>query len=207
MKSSQQYAIALLAAFAVAAAVYVLQSGQASDIKQTAADPADEGSSSGRGDQEPADFAERGRGDLEKQRRMGIYHFNEGNKFLREGDWGEAVRNYKMALHHDPEKPEFYVNLSTAYLRIKDYDQARQTLETLRGKEPDNPMLFYNLACYYALTSQTGPGLEALQKAAALGFNDFQEIKTDPDLANLRKDPEFADWIQTLSSSNGRGPL
>ncbi|MFQ5717711.1 MAG: tetratricopeptide repeat protein [Nitrospinales bacterium] len=205
MKSSKQYAIALVAAFAVAAAVYALKPGHNPDTKQTASAPADEGSSSDSGRQEPADFAEHDHGDPEKQRRMGIYHFNEGNKFLREGDWGEAVRNYKMALHHDPEKPEFYVNLSTAYLRIKDYDQARQTLETLRGKNPDNPMLFYNLACYYALTTQTGPGLETLQKAVALGFEDFQEIKTDPDLANLRKDPKFAEWIQTVSSNSGRG--
>ena len=36
----------------------------------------------------------------ESQKRMGIYHYNEGNKFLRQNKITAAIDNYKMALHH-----------------------------------------------------------------------------------------------------------
>lgn len=146
----------------------------------------------------PAVQPEHDHGDPEKQRRMGIYHYNEGNKLLRERKWEEAVDNYKMALHHDPELFEASVNLSTAYLQGKKLDPAHTILTTLQKKNPGNPLVFYNLACYYALKVQIGPSLEALRKAVTLGYKDFQAIQTDPDLENLRKDPKFAAWIKTL---------
>lgn len=135
-------------------------------------------------------------GDPEKQKRMGIHHYNEGNKFLREKESREAIRNYKMALHHAPDFLEASINLSTAYLQGKMFDEAHATLQTLQKKNPENPLIFYNLACYYALTAQTDPSLQALQKAVALGYKDFKTIKTDPDLENLRKDPKFTEWIE-----------
>ncbi|MFQ5672503.1 MAG: tetratricopeptide repeat protein [Nitrospinales bacterium] len=147
----------------------------------------------GRDHEKPPEFDH---SDPENQRRMGIYHYNEGNKFLRKNDPLEAIRNYKMALHHSPDFPEASINLTTAYLQAKQFDEAHKVLQTLQEKNPKNPMLFYNLACYYSLTSKADASLEALQKAVALGYKDFRSIRSDPDLATLRKDPKFTAWIK-----------
>jgi len=131
-----------------------------------------------------------------KNRRMGIYHFNEGNKFLASGEWDEAVRNYKMALHHDAEIHEVYTNLSTAYLKSQRYDEAYQTLQILKEKTPENPLLHYNLACHFALTDKLDDSFAALNEAVKFGFKDFGEIESDPDLENLRKDPRYVEWVR-----------
>lgn len=152
----------------------------------------------GAGDKKPAPSHENGHNDPEKNKRMGFYHYNEGNKALKENRLDEAVRNYKMALTHDRDIQEVYVNLSSAYLRMKSYDSAYSTLKTLEEKTPASPTLFYNYACYYSLTGQIEAGLTALRKATELGYKNVEEIKRDPDLENLRKDPKFAEWIKTV---------
>lgn len=136
--------------------------------------------------------------DPEKNRRMGIFHFNEGNKYLRQGKWEDAVKNYEMALHHNKEFQETYINLSTTYLRAKKYDEALKTLRSLEKINASHPLLHYNLACYYSLTKQPKASLDSLKKAVDLGYKEFQEIQTDPDLENLRNETEFQKWFQEL---------
>jgi predicted Zn-dependent protease len=130
--------------------------------------------------------------------RRPIFHYNEGNKFLTKGDWKEAVGNYKMALHHDPDLNAVYINMSNAYLKGQQYEEAKKTLDTFKVKSPENPHLHYNLACYYSLTHQEAASLEALQKSIHLGYKNPDEAQSDPDLANLRQTTEFQQWVKTL---------
>ena len=134
----------------------------------------------------------------EKEQRMAIFHYNEGNKFLNQGNWKEAVANYKMALHHDKSLQEVYINMSNAYLKGKQYEEAKKTLDSLKVMAPKNPHLFYNLACYYSLTHRESASLEALQQAFRLGYKNREQSLTDPDLVNLRRTPEYQQWVKNL---------
>ncbi len=136
--------------------------------------------------------------DPEKEHRMAIYHYNEGNKFLSQDDWQEAVRNYKMALHHDKALNEVYINMSNAYLKGQQYEEAKKILDTFKAQAPDHPHLYYNLACYYSLTHQEAASLAALKKSIQLGYPQRGDVHTDPDLENLRQTSEFKKWVKTL---------
>ena len=136
--------------------------------------------------------------DPENNRRMGIFHFNEGNKSLQLGNFDAAVKNYEMALRHNPKSQESFINLSTTYLKAKDYDKALSTLQSLEKINPSHPLLHYNLACYYSLTEHTRDSLDSLKKAVQSGYKNFQEIKTDPDLENLRRDAAYREWMQSM---------
>ncbi len=136
--------------------------------------------------------------DPENNRRMGIFHFNEGNKSLKQGNFDEAVKNYEMALHHNPQSQESFINLSTAYLKAKDYDKALNTLQSLEKINSNHPLLHYNLACYYSLTERTKESLDSLKKSVQSGYENHQEIKTDPDLENLRQDAAYLEWIPSM---------
>jgi len=136
------------------------------------------------------------------QKRMGIYHYNEGNKFLKQNNWEEAIKNYKMALRHNKSFDETYINLSTAYLIGKQFEAALKTLNALQAINPKHPLLHYNLACYYSLTEKIALGLESLEFAVANGFNNIQILKRDPDLENLRHDPKFKKLQKSLLAKN-----
>ena len=140
--------------------------------------------------------------DPEAQKRMGIHHYNEGNKFLKQNNWEEAISNYEMALHHNKNFDEAYVNLSTAYLAGKQFEASLKTLSILQTINPKHPLLHYNLACYYALTGNIALGVESLKQATANGFRNLQTLKTDPDLENLRHNPQFKELQKSLSAKN-----
>jgi len=127
----------------------------------------------------------------ETQKRMSIYHYNQGNKFLKKNKPEEAIRNYKMALHHNKSFEEAYINLSTAYLRKKNFILSEKTLNTLESINPKHPLLHYNFACYYSLVGNIPEGIKSLNLAISYGFKNYQNLEIDPDIDNLRKNPQF----------------
>lgn len=135
----------------------------------------------------------------EKEKRMGIFHYNEGNKSFKEGRFDEAIGNYKKALHHNKTFKEAAINLSTAYMKNLNFDKALETLEVGIALDSTNPHIHYNYACYYSLTGQPKASMEKLQEAIRLGFTNYKQIETDPDLEKLRQSPEFK--IEALTSN------
>jgi tetratricopeptide (TPR) repeat protein len=127
----------------------------------------------------------------EKEKRMGIFHYNEGNESFKDGRFKEAIDNYKKALHHNKTLKEAVINLSTAYMKNLNFDEALETLNMGIALDSTNPHIHYNYACYYSLTGQPKASMEKLQKAIRLGFTNFKQIETDPDLEKLRQSPEF----------------
>jgi tetratricopeptide (TPR) repeat protein len=134
----------------------------------------------------------------EKERRMGIFHYNEGNKFYQEGNFSEAIIRYKKALHHNKGFKEAMINLSTTYLKNKMFDEALETLQVGQQKFPKVALIDYNLACYYSLTEKMEPGLSALQQAVTKGYKQFQQMESDPDLYNLRQSSEYKAWKKKM---------
>ena len=133
----------------------------------------------------------------EAQNRMGIYHYNEGNKFLKQNKIEDAIKNYKMALHHNEYFEEAYINLSTAYLNKKSFKLSLKTLKILESINPKHPLLHYNFSCYYSLLGNIPKGIESLKQAISHGFKNHQILKTDPDIKNLRQNPQFRE-LQSL---------
>ena len=134
----------------------------------------------------------------ERERRMGIFHYNEGNKFFKERNFAEAIIRYEKALHHHKGFKEATINLSTAYMKNKRFDKALETLQAGQKKFPEDPLIDYNLACYYSLTENLEPGLSALQKAVEKGYKQFKQMEADPDLNNLRQSGEYQAWKKKI---------
>ena len=137
---------------------------------------------------------------IDKEKRMGIFHYNEGNKNFKGGQYKEAITNYKKALHHNKTFKEATINLSTAYMKNSNFEEALKTLEKGMVLDSKNPHIYYNYACYYSLTGQPAASLENLKTAIQFGFNNFKQIEIDPDLEKLRQSPEFKRWA--LTSNN-----
>ncbi|MDA0691840.1 MAG: tetratricopeptide repeat protein [Nitrospinae bacterium] len=153
-------------------------------------------------DHEHSEGSDSDHSDPENIKRMAIFHFNEGNKSLRQEKWEDAEKNYQKALRHNREFQETYINLSTTYFRAKKFDEALKTLQELEQINASNPLLHYNLACYYSLTNQPEASLDALKNAVGFGYKNFQEIQTDPDLESLRTKAGFKAWFLSIQSKS-----
>ena len=140
----------------------------------------------------------------ERERRMAIFHYNEGNKFYKEKNYTEAVILYTKALHHNKKFKEALINLSTAYMRTMVFEKALKTLQAGQSQFPQEPLFDYNFACYHSLRKDLVSGLFALKQAVKKGFKQFKRIENDPDLINLRQLEEYKKWMEKVSSERAK---
>jgi tetratricopeptide (TPR) repeat protein len=94
-------------------------------------------------------------------------------------------------LAKDPDNIELLVQIGDLYSRRGDIEKSLGVDLKLVALCPQEKVFHYNLACSYSLRSEFDSALLALEKAFLLGYDDVEQLQTDADLANLRKDPRF----------------
>lgn len=89
--------------------------------------------------------------------------------------------------------------LAMVYLRIRKDKEAIGLLTRAVNYAPFFDNAYYNLACAYACLGDIGKGLDSLEKAVELGYDDLGWIQRDGDLKNLRNTPRYQRLIQKLA--------
>lgn len=67
--------------------------------------------------------------------------------------------------------------------------------------QPENSTAHYNLACSLALSERPLDALAALRKAVALGYDDFEWMRQDPDLKPIAHDPNFQEILLSVKAA------
>ena len=70
-----------------------------------------------------------------------------------------------------------------------------QAQEKALQLSPDDPLMYYNAACSYARMNETKLAINALKNSVAKGLEDYEWIKRDTDLENIRKEPEYLELM------------
>jgi tetratricopeptide (TPR) repeat protein len=91
----------------------------------------------------------------------------------------------------DPGYADALQVLGDDYTRRGRHAEGLKIDEHLVKLRPADPMAHYNLACSYSLTNRIDLAALALEKALRLGYRDFKWLAEDPDLENLRQDPQY----------------
>ena len=126
----------------------------------------DEHSHSHDGEADPHD-------DPEKNRLMGNFHNNEGIEAASKEQWEEAIRNFKMALHHIKDSEKALINMSTSYLKLGKYDEALKTLKELEAitARPSPAPLQPGLLPFSTRRNSRQPaGIEKIYRTRVPGF-------------------------------------
>ena len=90
-----------------------------------------------------------------------------------------------------PEWTELLTVLAEGYTAVGQYEKGLELDRRLARLKPRSPVVHYNLACSLSLVGAADESLEALVRAIHLGYNDFDHMRVDPDLENVRRDPRF----------------
>jgi adenylate cyclase len=69
--------------------------------------------------------------------------------------------------------------------------QGRAEIQKVLEQSPDDPLILYATACYEAMFGEKRVALDLLQRALTAGYLNFEYIRRDPDLKNLRNEPEY----------------
>jgi tetratricopeptide (TPR) repeat protein len=133
---------------------------------------------------------------IEKNPDDPVLYLEMGNIFLARGKFSKATAEFKKALAIEPGFAAAQYNLALAYAAGEQYDRALEAFNYMLELQPDNPNTFYNIAAMYALQNKVEESIDWLKKAIARGYQNWQLIKTDKDLENIRNSAAYKDLVK-----------
>ncbi len=108
---------------------------------------------------------------------------------------------YEQLVQRYPNFVDALTALGEAYTRRGWYEKGLAVDQQLAQLKASDAVTWYNLACSYSLLGRLDEALESLRRAVSLGYDDFEYLMKDPDLANVRRVPTFRQLIKLLVSS------
>ncbi len=106
----------------------------------------------------------------------------------------------RQAARVNPGDPEVLSSLGNLLTTAGQYQEGLEVDMDLSRICPEDPLVHYNLACSLSLLQRTDEALAAIERAFGLGYVDVTFMMSDPDLANLRDHPRFAEFVERMSS-------
>lgn len=98
---------------------------------------------------------------------------------------------FESILRRDPKYTEVIELLGGLYTKAGRISDGLKMDRKLVRLLPQNATAHYNLACSLALLKRRPDALRSLRQAVALGYDDIDWMTQDPDLDDLKGDPEF----------------
>lgn len=98
---------------------------------------------------------------------------------------------FEQLLKKKPDFIQALTALGNAYTQRGDYKKGLEIDLHLSRLRQDDSTVHYNLACSYSLLGELDMAFSTLKKAIDLGYDDFEHLRRDPDLENLKKDERF----------------
>lgn len=121
---------------------------------------------------------------------------------LYEEDLDFEIDFFEKVLTDNPDYTEALIQLGSAYAKKGLLNKSLVIDKKLIGLQPNDPFAYYNLSCNYSLMGKKKLALDALEKAVNLGYYDYDHLKNDPDLDNIRRSLRFRKILWKLLHLN-----
>jgi tetratricopeptide (TPR) repeat protein len=83
-----------------------------------------------------------------------------------------------------------------AFVADKQYEKALKAFKKMAALQPDNANTYYNIAAMYALQNNVEESIAWLKKAIDMGYSNWDLIKTDKDLENIRDSEDYRQLLK-----------
>jgi len=105
----------------------------------------------------------------------------------------EACRRY---LHSFPSEARAHILLATSYAWLNARSEALAEGKVAAELSAKDPVMMYNLACLYSLLNEKDEAVHWLSESIRYGRRDFEWMKRDPELANIRNHPGYQSLLR-----------
>jgi len=113
-------------------------------------------------------------------------HYILGNQYYKRRDFDKSINQYQKALSIHPDAVPVLNNLAMVYMAKRDYEKAVSVFGRIADLQPDNASVYYNIACMYSIQNKTKESMDSLKMAIEKGYDNWEHIKADKDLKNIR---------------------
>jgi tetratricopeptide (TPR) repeat protein len=118
----------------------------------------------------------------------------------REQGLENRIASLEKKLAGNPRDGKSLHDIAVAYSVKGDLDFSLKYLNRLVEIQPDNPDNYYNIACVYAKKNKVGESVSWMEKAIKKGFKNYDLIRKDPDLENIRNTAFIRDILKSSES-------
>jgi serine/threonine protein kinase/tetratricopeptide (TPR) repeat protein len=106
----------------------------------------------------------------------------------------EGVYSRYISQHPDDSRARMFFALDLALLGKN--DEAKKEAARAIELNPTDPLMQYNAACFYSNIGEKNLAIDTLKNAMTAGYQDYEWIKRDSDLDNIRNEPKFMELMQ-----------
>jgi serine/threonine protein kinase/Flp pilus assembly protein TadD len=94
-----------------------------------------------------------------------------------------------LAQHPDDARSHMYYAIDLSH--VDRVEEAKQEAVKALELSPGDSLMMYNAACFYARIGERKIAVDSLRNSIAAGLEDYEWIKRDPDLENIREEPGY----------------
>jgi Flp pilus assembly protein TadD len=116
---------------------------------------------------------------------------NARDSNIRQENIENAINEFSLAIQKDPNYADAYSHRAVAYMQQKKFNKAQEDLKQAKELAPQNAAIRYNFASLHSLKGDVDLALDEIDAALTRGFADYDALRKDPDLDNVRRHPEF----------------
>lgn len=119
------------------------------------------------------------------------------------GQWKQKLLEESKSFSKTPK--DIYTEnykLGLKYHKSGDYDNAISYFQKCLDTNIDCQLVFYNLACVYSITNDIEKSLQYFRWSFERGYYSWNFIVVDPDLVNIKENPEFVEIIRKMIDLN-----
>ena len=103
---------------------------------------------------------------------------------------------YNRYLLKHPDDARAHQFFALTLLDYGNIDEAKNEAAKAIELNPTDPLMQYNAACFYSNVGEKNLAIETLKNAMAAGYQDYEWIKRDSDLDNIRNEPKFIELMR-----------
>lgn len=103
---------------------------------------------------------------------------------------------FPQYLLRQPEDARARMFYAIHLVRAERYEEAKSEAAKAIELNPNDALMMYNASCFYSRLGEVDLAVKAFKNAIAAGFGNFEWIKRDPDLDNIREEPGYIESMK-----------
>ena len=119
----------------------------------------------------------------------------------KQDDLEFEIQFYESLLKRSPNFVQAMIGLGELYTKKGDFEKGLQVDQKLAHLRPEDPYVLYNLACSFSLLDRIDESFKAIKAAVDNGYDDLDHLMKDRDLAALRADKRFKEFLASLRNN------
>ena len=136
---------------------------------------------------------------LQKDPENAKVHYNLGGVLKQQGNLEDAIHHFSEAVRIKPDYAKAHHNLGIILARQGNFEKAISHYSEAIRLNPDfSAVVYYNIACVYARQNKIEESIDWLKKAIKSGYKNWDLLKTDKDLENIRGSSYYKEIVEGL---------